>query len=453
MTAALAASLGACAVDSTATTRPHRPVLAGVVLDWSALKVWAWTSRACLARQPDKEVEPRSFDWAEVRRRVWHAQWMARSSTRASHIRHALDNAYLAWVELAAKQIAHAGGTELEEKKVREFGRAPRIRLQRPRTVGVRDYRDESTKAADGRAELLSVASTWLSCADNGVHGLMDLVMGRHLNADGDCAAAAVRSSENACPLEEAVVYILDHRHEYRQNVDGLRQLVRARLQGHDLAGMRDKAAEQQRCARAAAWKQWSRTAMHGGAGRAHRWTKVRDQWVPAEVDGEHDHRTSLPSQLIAAERRRLADLWGADNQPLPAVLLPVHLRVPLPRLTVEQLRRAAKRFSTTTAAGFDGLAPCMFAMLEDEGLELFALLWEAIEIGGVLPRALGVHRVALIPKKDGKWRGIGIFMAAVRLYTRARMDLCQDWEAHHAEPFLPRVKAQRHWIQCGEWL
>ena len=143
---------------------------------------------------------------------------------------------------------------------------------------------------------------------------------------------------------------------------------------------------------------------MHGGAGQAHRWTKVRDQWLPAEVDGDCGHRTSLPSQLIAAERRRLAELWQASDQPLPAVLPSMHLRGALPRLSVEQLRTAAKGFSRSTAAGLDGLAPCMFAMLEDEGLELFAILWESIEIAGVLPRALEVHRVVLIPKKDGRW-------------------------------------------------
>ena len=45
--------------------------------------------------------------------------------------------------------------------------------------------------------------------------------------------------------------------------------------------------------------------------------------------------------------------------------------------------------------------------------------------------------RTALIPKKSGAWRGIGIFAAFVRMYTRARVPWCKEWEANHPEPFF----------------
>ena len=65
------------------------------------------------------------------------------------------------------------------------------------------------------------------------------------------------------------------------------------------------------------------------------------------------------------------------------------------------------------------------------------AIIYKAAECSLVWPTAVARAKTALIPKKNGQWRGIGIFAATVRLYTRARVPTCQDWERANQRPFF----------------
>ena len=105
--------------------------------------------------------------------------------------------------------------------------------------------------------------------------------------------------------------------------------------------------------------------------------------------------------------------------------------------MTGAQLRSSAASFRTATAAGYDGLAPGHLALLSDQALDVLASILTAVEQACVLPRALRPVRVALIPKKTSAWRGIGVYHAVLRTYTRARLPVCQAWERSVVEPFL----------------
>ena len=45
--------------------------------------------------------------------------------------------------------------------------------------------------------------------------------------------------------------------------------------------------------------------------------------------------------------------------------------------------------------------------------------------------------KVALIPKKNGKWRGIAIFHAILRVYTKARSAPFHDWDRSVTDGFI----------------
>ena len=42
-----------------------------------------------------------------------------------------------------------------------------------------------------------------------------------------------------------------------------------------------------------------------------------------------------------------------------------------------------------------------------------------------------------MIPKKNGKLRDLGIFAGLIRVCTRARTDICRQWEAQNDRPFF----------------
>ena len=64
--------------------------------------------------------------------------------------------------------------------------------------------------------------------------------------------------------------------------------------------------------------------------------------------------------------------------------------------------------------------------------MALLGTIWQAVEMSLVLPSVVDRQRTALIPKKDGRWRGIAVFAAALRVYTKAGLGICREWEREH---------------------
>ena len=210
------------------------------------------------------------------------------------------------------------------------------------------------------------------------------------------------------------------------------------------LYAWRDLLEAQCRQNRASAWTTWAQAAISApGASAAHKWTKTPEGWRRTAVkveDGDTSTRLSAtPTSLIAAEAQRLSQqLWLCDQSLKGSPLATPRDRVAMPRLTHEQLRTAARGFPVRTAAGYDTLAPPHIGMIDDFGLTILGKLLQAMELTQTTPKATRPVKVALIPKKGASaWRGIAIFHAVLRVYTKARSQYFLSWDSTVTDPFL----------------
>ena len=108
-----------------------------------------------------------------------------------------------------------------------------------------------------------------------------------------------------------------------------------------------------------------------------------------------------------------------------------------MPRLTGEQLRRAAATFPTATGLGCDNIAPRALGRLSNQALESLAEVLNLAEATGKWPEAFDLTLIVLLPKADGGLRPIGLFPTPIRLSMRARANIARDWEAHNQNTAL----------------
>ena len=102
-----------CTTDFAADTRPHKPVVLRLCLDWGQQKVHAWRSHPTLGREAVFGPFPKPPDWTEARRLAEQAVVSARSATRRQCMQAALDAAFAEWATQASRQIADATGTSI----------------------------------------------------------------------------------------------------------------------------------------------------------------------------------------------------------------------------------------------------------------------------------------------------------------------------------------------------
>lgn len=107
-----------------------------------------------------------------------------------------------------------------------------------------------------------------------------------------------------------------------------------------------------------------------------------------------------------------------------------------LPRLGCDELRKAARTFKPTTAAGVDGLVPSQFAWLSDELLSEVGKLYEACEGSGCWPSQAALALIHFIPKATGGRRPIGVLAALIRLWERARKGAVDEWRRTCSRPY-----------------
>ena len=101
-----------------------------------------------------------------------------------------------------------------------------------------------------------------------------------------------------------------------------------------------------------------------------------------------------------------------------------------LPRITVDQMRRAALSFPADTGVGADNISPRALARLSDGALESLIRILHLAEDSGRWPDELNLVLVVLIPKADGGTRPIGLFPTVIRAWMRVRSPLVRAWEA-----------------------
>ncbi len=86
-------------------------------------------------------------------------------------------------------------------------------------------------------------------------------------------------------------------------------------------------------------------------------------------------------------------------------------------RLSVEQIRRSAKRFKAATGQ-VDGLHPRHFGHLTDARLSTSAVLWDIVQIVGDFPPAQSSQPTRLIPKASPGLRPIMLFRSQYRQWA-----------------------------------
>ena len=204
-------------------------------------------------------------------------------------------------------------------------------------------------------------------------------------------------------------------------------------------------------------WRIWVDEQLKQGAGALHRFTK-RSLPVPNEAveanqrvmfDGSpHTGLSTGLDDVLKKAREEWAIVWqrfrgvaGAPWRTCPAYI--ITRSAPLPPLTVEALREAARTFKKRTGIGADHGHPRAFDWLSDEVLEGLAALLEAIEETGVWPQQVSTISIALIPKSGGGRRPIGILPGLVRLWERARRPIIQKWRM--------RVQRSYNWAAKGK--
>ena len=101
-----------------------------------------------------------------------------------------------------------------------------------------------------------------------------------------------------------------------------------------------------------------------------------------------------------------------------------------LPPLGSAELRKAARTFKASTAAGVDAVLPTQYAWLSDELLNNIGKLLGVIEDSGCWPRQTMLSIIHLIPKQSGGKRPIGLLASIVRLWDRARKPITDDWRS-----------------------
>ena len=63
-------------------------------------------------------------------------------------------------------------------------------------------------------------------------------------------------------------------------------------------------------------WKKWAEESLNGGAGRAHRWAKLPQAWVPTTSGNKAGHFSATLAHLLQTEAERLRELWASSSSP-----------------------------------------------------------------------------------------------------------------------------------------
>ena len=129
-------------------------------------------------------------------------------------------------------------------------------------------------------------------------------------------------------------------------------------------------------------------------------------------------------------ERKKWKAIWAGNDEPTDfeqTALLDGHLANNRAPLTVEEIRQAAKSFSTKTSTS-DWWHPRIFGWLQDAQLQKLAdimFVWECIGTPAIPNDRL---MVKMIPKPAGGFRPIGFFPSLVRLWGKARQQCIKNW-------------------------
>ncbi len=122
-----------------------------------------------------------------------------------------------------------------------------------------------------------------------------------------------------------------------------------------------DQEHQQQRRSANEAWSHWVIESLGTSPGWAHRWSQVREMWRPPRGTYEY---TGKPIDTLAREANRLADTWGCTEEEQRLYRAKPSDLEALPRITAEDVRKAALTFPRRTSSTYDGIHPRHFSLL-----------------------------------------------------------------------------------------
>ena len=118
--------------------------------------------------------------------------------------------------------------------------------------------------------------------------------------------------------------------------------------------------------------------------------------------------------------------------------LPPPAQRETLGRLTPDRLRQISKTFSKSTSYGSDGIHMSHYTWMDNEGLEVLATIYAAMELGRRPPQQWMTMKTPLLPKKvPGDFRSIAVISSPMRLWGKGRREICDQWEAEHDRDYF----------------
>ena len=144
-------------------------------------------------------------------------------------------------------------------------------------------------------------------------------------------------------------------------------------------------------------WQDWCDAAAANGSRGLHRDIRVPDAPHPTVVRTERGH-SSHPHDIVDAEVQKYEKLWDASTMANQAW---IPERSALPRVEAGRLREVSIIFPHTTAASICLVRFRHFRLLDDQGLEVMAVLFEGCERLGLLPRQLCFIVMSMLPKPD----------------------------------------------------
>ena len=118
---------------------------------------------------------------------------------------------------------------------------------------------------------------------------------------------------------------------------------------------------------------------------------------------------------------------WDAILEAKDMIQAPMH----------DELVLVGSTFSRFTAIGCDDVHPKHVTSMSSRGLACFAVLVHAMLRTGMIPKALELMMIALLPKPTGGTRPIGIFASCLRIIGRwARWKIAVHWERSNPRPY-----------------
>jgi len=187
-------------------------------------------------------------------------------------------------------------------------------------------------------------------------------------------------------------------------------------------------------------WKGWCEKEMAGCAGGAHKFSREPKAWQPPEVYDKNNIRAIDSPTIVQIEAEKYKKLWRASAAGPEARY---QGNAPQKLLAPEKLRRLARSYKRRTGVAPDGWHPRHVALLNDEALEVLALLYLLLEKSGHLPNQQRFVAIFLLDKPTGGTRPVGLFTAFYRLWAKARQEDAAAWAADHDMPFFAAGKGR----------